>query len=132
MNVFLVIVLVIGGIFVFFIPMIMGKATGTSMKISGRKVFIYKEPRFEETVEGRELLIYVLVLEKQGYGPYSHFGMMQIRNHLSKLPKHQQTLNYTNDNIKIMLKMIGIEENAHTRRVPKQPEGVGFSITGSL
>lgn len=122
----------IGGVIVFFIPMIMEKTTGQTMKISGRKVMIYREPRFEETVEGRELLILVLVLEKQGYGPYSYYGIMEIRNHLSKLPKHQQTLSYTNDNIKIMLRMIGIEENAHTRRVPKQKEGIGYSITGSL
>lgn len=42
MNAFLLVLLLIGGVLVFFIPMIMSKATDTTMKISGRKVLFTK------------------------------------------------------------------------------------------
>ena len=133
MNTLAVILLLIGGIVVFFIPMIVGKMTGTHMEhVKGRVWAIVKDEKFQDTEEARELQSIVFSLDAMGYGPYSRFGMMEIRSHMSKLPKHIQTLSYTDDNIKLMLKWIGVEENEHTRRVKKQQPGIGYSISGSM
>ena len=67
-----------------------------------------------------------------GFGPYSRFGINKIKTDMSQLPEHMRTLRYTDENIKIMLNWIGLEENEHTRRVKKQQPGIGFSISGSM
>jgi len=129
MEVFLILFLIIGGIFVFFIPMIMSKATDTTMKISGRKVFIYKEPSFKETEEGKHLSMIVDFLDVKGYGPYSNYGFSEIRRWMNSgaLPDHKKTMEYTNENIKKMLKWLGIEENDNSKRTGN-PNMSEFSI----
>lgn len=118
MNAFLLILLLIGGVLVLFIPMIMSKATDTTMKISGRKVFIYKEPSFKETEEGKQLSMIVEILKSEEYGPYSKYGLSEIRNWMKSgiIRDYMQTREYTDENIKSMLKWIGVEENEYTRR----------------
>jgi len=66
MNTFTVVLLLIGGVIVFFIPMIMEKTTGQTKKISGRKVFLYKEPNFIDTEEGRTVKMAVGLNQRTG------------------------------------------------------------------
>jgi hypothetical protein len=130
MNAFLLVLLLIGGVLVFFIPMIMSKATDTTMKISGRKVFIYKEPSFKETEEGKHLSMIIDILDVKGYGPYSNYGLSEIKRWMNSgvLPDHMKTMEYTNENIKKMLKWLGIEENENSKRTGNQNVS-DFSIT---
>ena len=122
MNAFLLVLLLIGGVLVFFIPMIMSKATDTTMKISGRKVFIYKEPSFKETEEGKLLSMIIDILDVKGYGPYSNYGLSEIKRWMNSgvLLDHMKTMEYTNENIKKMLKWLGIEENENSKRTGNQ------------
>ena len=133
MNAILVILLVIGGIIVFFIPVIVGKATGSHIEhVKGRTYAIFKDKEFIDTAEGKALQNIVIQLDVMGFGPYSRFGINKIKTDMSQLPEHMRTLRYTDENIKIMLNWIGLEENEHTRRVKKQQPGIGFSISGSM
>ena len=118
MNVFLIILLILGGILVFFIPAIKESLTDTQMKhVKGRTYAFVKEKEYVDTEEGMALQSIVSVLEKDGIGPYSNSGLFKIRLIMNKtVPDLYKTMEYSDDNIKIMLKRIGIEENAHTKR----------------
>ena len=118
MNTFLVVLLILGGILVFFVPVIMENLTGTRMKhVKGRTYAFVKEKKFIDTEEGMALQSIVAVLDKEGIGPYSDTGLFRIRLLMDKaVPDYHKTIKYTDDNIRTMLKWIGIEENNHTKR----------------
>ena len=118
MNAIIVILLILGGILVFFIPTIMESLTGTQMKhVGGRTYAFIKDKKFVNTEEGLSLQSIVSVLEKDGIGPYSDSGLFRIRLFMNQtVPDYHKTMDYTDENIKIMLKWIGIEENKHTKR----------------
>lgn len=62
------------------------------------------------------------ILDVKGYGPYGNYGLSEIKRWMNSgvLPDHMKTMEYTNENIKKMLKWLGIEENENSKRTGNQ------------
>ena len=127
------VVIVLGIGFLFFFPAIMGKMTGTHLEhINGRIYAIVKDEKYDETEEAHTILMEVYLLDKEGYGPYSHYGLFRIGEALKKLQSSGQTPNFTEKYTKDRLKLLDIKENEYTKRVKPQKAGDCYSITRSL